>query len=541
MNALYPKRFLFFALWIVFAFSLACSESDTGLGVVDVFHVTVPAEQVRGNVSVRYALRADPAQLVETAVEYCLDGETCLPATATVSGGAGFGMTAEPYGTFHEFVWDSLHDLGQEQKQLSIRVRAANNHAETKGVSVLFSVENGNLAPTLDAETPSGGASPVSLSFSVSDAESDLVTVRGEYSLDSDATWRAASLIGDLDALESGDEAGSYVASWNAIEDLGAGAVGNVRLRLTPLDALGDGEPWVSDPFSLTGEAAPSLVLVSPSSAVRYDVPFPFYLFGDVSAYYSVHFRYSSDGIDFFDASQQVTAVDGATRLKADARGVEHVFTWDSFTDMGQTTVRGLVVEAVLADAFGEPLEGVSPVRTGGFDVVNSSISYGPIISEICLHDATGPGFVEIYGEPGYVLDGIRLLEFDRRGVDYVPMDQGYVDLDGLEIPESGIIVVTAPGGFENADLFESRFASFFEIPPPESLVLTRPSVANSYDRIGMGNFADAGYVFAGEGSPAPYPSDGLCLHRVFTNTDSNDNAADFVLAPPSPGEGIIW
>ncbi len=521
--------------------STACWETDSGLGVVDVFNVTVPAEQVRGDISVRYVLRADPAQLVQIAVEYCLSDDTCLEATPAVSGGAGFGMAAEPSGSRHEFVWDSFADLGNQEQSLTVRVRAANNHLETQGISVSFVVVNNNLTPSIEGKIPENKSLPASVAFSVSDPEDDPVSVRGEYSLDSGSTWKDASLVGTLDALDSSENAGSTEVFWNAAEDLGTAGFDNLRLKLIPSDTLGDGTPWISDSFSLPNEATPTLVLVSPSSAVRYDVPLQFTLFGNADERYSVFFRYSMDGSEYFDASQQASAVDGATRLRADARGVEHLFTWDSVADLGQSTARGLVVEASLADAYGKLLEDISVRRTDAFDVVNSPVSVGPLISEICLHDADGPGFVEIYGQPGYLLDGIRLLEFDRRGVDYIPMNRGYVDLDGIEIPESGLVVVTAPGGYDAADLIEGRFASFFEIPPPESLVLTRPAVDNSYDRVGMGNFADAGYVFAGEGSPAPYPGDGLCLHRVFSNTDSDDNSVDFVLAPPSPGEGFVW
>lgn len=157
-----------------------------------------------------------------------------------------------------------------------------------------------------------------------------------------------------------------------------------------------------------------------------------------------------------------------------------------------------------------------------------------PIISEI-LYDAAGSddghGFVELYGAPGTLLDGLTLEGVNGANGAIGPV----VHLEGV-IPEDGLFVVadrTSAGvSFVlNADLI----ANFDFQNGPDSIELRDGDFV--LDAVGYGNFG-AGEVFAGEGSAAPDGAAGTSLARVYADVDSNDNAADFeVLAEPTPGE----
>ena len=157
-----------------------------------------------------------------------------------------------------------------------------------------------------------------------------------------------------------------------------------------------------------------------------------------------------------------------------------------------------------------------------------------PIISEI-LYDAAGSddgyGFVELYGLPGTLLDGLTLEGVNGSNGAVGPI----IDLEGV-IPEDGLFLVadhTSSGEsfVPDADLH----ANFDFQNGPDSVELRDGDFV--LDSLGYGNF-DVGDVFAGEGMPAPDGPAGSSLARFFADVDSDDNGADFeVLDLPTPGQ----
>jgi len=160
-----------------------------------------------------------------------------------------------------------------------------------------------------------------------------------------------------------------------------------------------------------------------------------------------------------------------------------------------------------------------------------------PVISEV-FYDAVGPddgyGFVELYGMPGTLLDGMRIEGVNGSGGAIGPI----LMLSGM-IPEDGLFVVAdgfagGPTLVANADLD----LNFDFQNGPDSIVLRSGDAV--LDAVGYGVFA-AGDVFAGEGSSAPAAPAGASLARRFADVDTGDNAADFaVLATPTPGAGDL-
>lgn len=156
----------------------------------------------------------------------------------------------------------------------------------------------------------------------------------------------------------------------------------------------------------------------------------------------------------------------------------------------------------------------------------------GTVISEV-LYDATGTDngyvFVELFGEPGTVLDGLLLEGVNGKdGVVY-----RRVPLAG-EIPADGIFLVADDRGdgaslVANADLV----AEVDLQNGPDSLVLR--NAVTVLDALGYGDFITG--VFGGEGRAAVDVPAGRSLARIDPRLDGNDNLADFImLDTPSPG-----
>jgi len=160
-----------------------------------------------------------------------------------------------------------------------------------------------------------------------------------------------------------------------------------------------------------------------------------------------------------------------------------------------------------------------------------------PILSEV-LYDAVGSDdgsvFVEIFGVPGTVLDGLVVEGVNGSGGSVTTS----VALVGT-IPADGFFVVADTTGGGTTFVPEAdQLASFDFQNGPDSVVLR--SDASVLDALGYGSF-DPGDAFAGEGTPAPDAAAGESLARTFADVDTGDNGADFtVLAVPTPGAGSL-
>jgi len=161
-----------------------------------------------------------------------------------------------------------------------------------------------------------------------------------------------------------------------------------------------------------------------------------------------------------------------------------------------------------------------------------SCVQAKTVISEV-LYDASttdnGNVFVELYGTPGSVLDGL-LLE----GVNGADGNVYHsVVLAGI-IPPSGVFLIGDDSGdgssfINNTDLVrEIDFQN-----GPDSIVLRNGGTV--LDALGYGDFT--GQLFAGEGDAAPDVQAGYSLARKNPMLDSNNNLNDFmVLDLPTPG-----
>jgi hypothetical protein len=154
------------------------------------------------------------------------------------------------------------------------------------------------------------------------------------------------------------------------------------------------------------------------------------------------------------------------------------------------------------------------------------------IISEV-LYDAVGTDngnvFVELFGPPGTVLDGL-LLEGVNGSDGSVYRTVALVGI----IPLDGIFVIGDDSG--DGTSFVNSSDQIVDVDfqnGPDSIVLRDRS--GVLDALGYGDFTSS--IFAGEGMPAVDVLAGSSLARFNLLADTGNNLDDFtVLESPTPG-----
>jgi hypothetical protein len=164
--------------------------------------------------------------------------------------------------------------------------------------------------------------------------------------------------------------------------------------------------------------------------------------------------------------------------------------------------------------------------------VMTPGVQAATVISE-ALYDAAGTDngnvFVELYGTPGTVLDGLSLEGVNGSdGSVYLTLP-----LSGV-IPGDSVFVVADDAGDGSSLVGDADMVVDMDFQNgPDSIVLRDD--AGILDALGYGDFS--GGVFAGEGNAAPDASAGSSLARLDPLADSDDNLSDFtVLDMPTPG-----
>jgi hypothetical protein len=154
------------------------------------------------------------------------------------------------------------------------------------------------------------------------------------------------------------------------------------------------------------------------------------------------------------------------------------------------------------------------------------------VISEV-LYDAAGTDngnvFVELYGAPGTLLDGL-LLE----GVNGADGNVYRSVLLAGTIPSDGVFVIGDDSGDGTSLVSGVDLIREVDLQNgPDSVVLRNGGLI--LDALGYGD--SGGGVFAGEGSAAPDVPSGSSLARFNPEVDTHNNLLDFTaLELPTPG-----
>lgn len=194
---------------------------------------------------VAFTLVSPESHTMSVIVEYSEDRGRTFHAAA-IAEGATSRLAATPVGVRHSLTWAPLLDLAvTDQSDLVIRLVPRDEitgQAGASGTSPVFGLGHNTAPEVLSVTTPAevmGGE--IALSYQGQDAQEDHVCIRIEYSLDGGMTFHEGSATEDGDgasAVPFRSAAGPFVVHWNAQIDLPGVVAGDVRVRLTPVDAI---------------------------------------------------------------------------------------------------------------------------------------------------------------------------------------------------------------------------------------------------------------------------------------------------------------
>jgi hypothetical protein len=165
---------------------------------------------------------------------------------------------------------------------------------------------------------------------------------------------------------------------------------------------------------------------------------------------------------------------------------------------------------------------------------LSSTAAALPLISEV-FYDAVGSddgqSFVEIYGAPGTVLDGfvIEGVNGSNGAATHNLTLAGTISGDGV------FLLADSASGGSTSVVGADLILDFDFQNGPDSIRLLAAD-ASVLDAVGYGVFGPDD-VFAGEGDAAEDGPAGSSLARLFADVDTNDNAVDFVVGVPTPGD----
>ncbi len=161
--------------------------------------------------------------------------------------------------------------------------------------------------------------------------------------------------------------------------------------------------------------------------------------------------------------------------------------------------------------------------------LVVGSASADLVINEI-LYD--GPGgdegmFTELYGTPGMVLDGYKLIGVNGNDA----ATYRTIPLDGFIIPADGFFVLAQDGTVANADGIDSG-VDWQNGDPDQVAILDGADLVVDSITYGLG-----GSDLVVEGTAGPDVTSGYSIARCPDGADTDDNSVDCVEAVPTPGE----
>ena len=215
--------------------------------------------EVSGDVSIGYTLTDIEGDPIDLSPRYSLDGGSTWSVMTTDSDTSG--ITSDSYtGTI---LWQSsVDEPGLDNESVKVRVHAIDNAIETGNFdTITFHVDNNDL-PEMIITSKAYSATDTSwtVQYTLSDTESDTLSIDAEYSLDAGATWVPAAVTGDTSGIAAANYSGSLV--WHVGRNVPSPDAGSMLLRLTPRD----NDPGTSDevPLAPWNDHAPHVVLSTP-------------------------------------------------------------------------------------------------------------------------------------------------------------------------------------------------------------------------------------------------------------------------------------
>jgi len=299
--------------------------------------------EVSGDVTIGYTLSDTEGEPIDLSPRYSLDDGSTWSMMTT--GSDTSGITSDSYvGTI---LWHSAVDEpGLDNESVKVRVHAIDNAVETGNFDVVtFHLDNNDLSAVSITGTAYGVSDTTwTVGYTLSDTESDTLSVDAEYSLDAGATWAPAAVSGDTSGIAAASYSGSLV--WHAGRDVPNPGTGSMQLRLTPRD----NDPGAADEVSLApwNDNAPHITLSTPASGEQSgDVQID-YLISDLDdSTVDLTVEFATSG------GWAVATVSGTTTGLTPASGYNGSLTWDTVTDLAGIDDTDVMLRVTPSDTGG--------------------------------------------------------------------------------------------------------------------------------------------------------------------------------------------
>ncbi|HOY66071.1 MAG TPA: hypothetical protein PLP29_04230 [Candidatus Ozemobacteraceae bacterium] len=207
-----------------------------------------------GDIAITYQLTDSNNDPCSIAVFYSTNGGTTYVQTGNV-----IGSTTGILPGSRTITWNSAADIPGTQSTVRIKIQPNDGKVDgTAAQSPVFSVDNNNL-PIVTAVTTTGSSGDITVGYTLSDANGDNCSISVYYSTDNGTTYaQTTNLTGTLTNIPPG--AGKSL-TWHSSLDVSGNATG-VKIKVTPRDATGVGNPGESAAFAVNNNTAPVISAV---------------------------------------------------------------------------------------------------------------------------------------------------------------------------------------------------------------------------------------------------------------------------------------
>jgi PKD repeat protein len=196
------------------------------------------------DITITYILSDVDGDTCGTTIEYSPDsGTTWLPCVQGTGGEGTSGLSSTPEGDTHTFVFDSSTIGTTGDVSVQLMITPSDKDGEGTPDTVTFTVNNVPQEPPAAAITdPTAGTyfGDVTITYTLTDTNSDTCTITAEYTIVGSGTWNpcAEGTGGDgLTGLDSSPAGVTHTFVWDTVaNNVGTVAPEDVQVRITPDD-----------------------------------------------------------------------------------------------------------------------------------------------------------------------------------------------------------------------------------------------------------------------------------------------------------------
>ena len=231
----------------IFLFRITPYDNDPGvsdtltvlidqLGVPFTSAISQFTTEQSGDIAVSYTLLDDEGDTLGIQAEHSVDsGVNWTPATVS---GQLSDIIPSQYSA--SLTWHSASDLpGVDRATVRFRITPHDAHIGVALETNDFHLDNNEPPSAVLVNTPDTVSVNMDIAYSLSDSESDTLSLLVDYSLDQGQSWVPASLLsvltlGEITIIAPVDYTGTAI--WQTLADVGFQRLSGVQLRITPSD-----------------------------------------------------------------------------------------------------------------------------------------------------------------------------------------------------------------------------------------------------------------------------------------------------------------